>query len=82
MVCQVLAYGQSEYVRQFGINVNPELHSLKARVLDVPTLQYGASSKQRTIVCDILSNIPIFGSQCNSDHAMVHGTCTYNSQDP
>ncbi|KAI0832378.1 argonaute-like protein [Trametes gibbosa] len=47
----VLAYGQSEYVRQFGMVVQPNAvpFSLQARVLDPPTLQYGQGSKQLTI---------------------------------
>ncbi|VDB94227.1 unnamed protein product [Peniophora sp. CBMAI 1063] len=45
----VLAHGESEYVRQFGITVNRTLHSFNARVLDAPTLRYGPNSKQPTI---------------------------------
>ncbi|KAI0750722.1 argonaute-like protein [Daedaleopsis nitida] len=47
----VLAYGQSEYVRQFGLNVASDAgpHSLQARILDPPTLQYGPGSRQPTI---------------------------------
>ncbi|KAJ3505889.1 hypothetical protein NLJ89_g7177 [Agrocybe chaxingu] len=48
---EVLAYGQSEYVRQFGMNVNTTNPlRVQARVLKPPTLRYGASSKQPTIV--------------------------------
>ncbi|KAI0796707.1 argonaute-like protein [Abortiporus biennis] len=47
----VLAYGQSEYVRQFGMHVqdtgNPLL--INARVLQPPVLRYHQSSKQATI---------------------------------
>ncbi|KAI9063285.1 argonaute-like protein [Trametes sanguinea] len=48
----VLAYGQSEYVRQFGMIVQPNAApvSLQARVLDPPVLQYGHGSRQLTIV--------------------------------
>jgi len=47
----VLAYGQSEYVRQFGMNVNTTGPlKVQARVLKPPTLRYGAGSKQPTIV--------------------------------
>lgn len=51
-VLQVLSYGQSEYVRQFEMQVD-ESSPLKvdARVLKPPTLKYGATSKQPTIVC-------------------------------
>ncbi|KZT65768.1 argonaute-like protein [Daedalea quercina L-15889] len=47
----VLAYGQSEYVRQFGLTVQPDARPLStpARVLNPPTLRYGAGSKQQTI---------------------------------
>lgn len=45
----VLAYGQSEYVRQFGMNVTMEPLKVNARVLVPPTLKYGAQSKQPTI---------------------------------
>ncbi|CDO71262.1 hypothetical protein BN946_scf184908.g19 [Trametes cinnabarina] len=46
-----LAYGQSEYVRQFGMIVQPNAApvSLQARVLDPPVLQYGQGSRQLTI---------------------------------
>ncbi|KAI0375597.1 argonaute-like protein [Pilatotrama ljubarskyi] len=47
----VLAYGQSEYVRQFGLVVQPNATpvSLQARILDPPVLQYGQGSRQPTI---------------------------------
>jgi eukaryotic translation initiation factor 2C len=47
----VLAYGQSDYVRQFGMHVdttNPL--TVDARVLMPPTLRYGPGSRQPTIV--------------------------------
>ncbi|RDB19427.1 Protein argonaute-2 [Hypsizygus marmoreus] len=49
---QVLSYGQSDYVRQFGMNVETAAGPLQiqARVLTPPTLKYGAGSKQPTIV--------------------------------
>ncbi|ESK91292.1 argonaute-like protein [Moniliophthora roreri MCA 2997] len=48
----VLQYGQSEYVRQFGMNVDTASGPVKlnARVLAPPTLRYGPGSKQATIV--------------------------------
>ncbi|KAI0921048.1 hypothetical protein AcV5_001233 [Taiwanofungus camphoratus] len=48
----VLAYGQSEYVREFGMHVDPNARPLgfTARVLNPPTLKYGPGSKQATIV--------------------------------
>ncbi|KAF7330092.1 Argonaute-like protein [Mycena kentingensis (nom. inval.)] len=41
----VLAYGQSEYVRKFGIKVNPQPLETTARVLDAPKLRYSEKSK-------------------------------------
>ncbi|KNZ81482.1 Protein argonaute-2 [Termitomyces sp. J132] len=47
----VLAYGQSEYVRQFGMHVDTSGPlKVQARVLKPPTLKYGIGSKQLTIV--------------------------------
>ncbi|KAF8205042.1 argonaute-like protein [Pholiota molesta] len=47
----VLAYSQSDYVRQFGMNVSSTGPlRLQARVLKPPTLRYGTGSKQPTIV--------------------------------
>ncbi|CAL1700780.1 unnamed protein product [Somion occarium] len=48
----VLSYGQSEYVRQFGLHVKDTGGplSVNARVLNPPTLKYGQNSKQPTIV--------------------------------
>ena len=57
-VLQVLAYGQSEYVRQFGMDVNTTGPlKVQARVLKPPTLRYGRGSKQLTIVGIGLVNI-------------------------
>ncbi|THH15391.1 hypothetical protein EW146_g5073 [Bondarzewia mesenterica] len=47
----VLAYGQSEYMRTFGMEVSPEPLSIQARVLEPPLLKYGATGKQLTISC-------------------------------
>ncbi|KAG6869248.1 hypothetical protein C0993_000001 [Termitomyces sp. T159_Od127] len=47
----VLAYGQSEYVRQFGMHVDTSGPlKVQARVLKPPTLKYGTGSKQPTII--------------------------------
>ncbi|GJE88331.1 protein argonaute [Phanerochaete sordida] len=48
----VLAYGQSEYVRQFGLHVDVDHGPLaiNSRILTPPTLQYGEGSRSRTIV--------------------------------
>ncbi|KZT20385.1 argonaute-like protein [Neolentinus lepideus HHB14362 ss-1] len=47
----VLEYGQSEYVRQFGLVVDETAGPLtiNARVLDTPVLRYGRGSRQPTI---------------------------------
>ncbi|KAG6844544.1 hypothetical protein H0H87_006028 [Tephrocybe sp. NHM501043] len=47
----VLAYGQSEYIRAFGMSVQTSsgFLPLTARVLAPPTLKYGRGSKQPTI---------------------------------
>ncbi|KAK0206676.1 argonaute-like protein [Desarmillaria ectypa] len=49
---EVLAYGQSDYVRHFGMSVNSAAGPLQiqARILQPPTLKYGQGSKQATIV--------------------------------
>lgn len=48
----VLSYGQSEYVRQFGMHVDADVAplSVNARVLPAPTLKYGPGSKHASIV--------------------------------
>ncbi|KAF9055354.1 argonaute-like protein [Hymenopellis radicata] len=48
---EVLAYGQSEYVKSFGMEVNSAagLLQIQARVLTPPTLKYGRGSKQATV---------------------------------
>ncbi|KAI0068655.1 argonaute-like protein [Artomyces pyxidatus] len=45
----VLAYGQSEYVRQFGMRVDNAPLKINARVLQAPTLKYGVGSRQANI---------------------------------
>ena len=47
---QVLQYGQSEYVRAFGMAVTPTPISVPARVLPPPVLRYGPGSAEATIV--------------------------------
>jgi eukaryotic translation initiation factor 2C len=52
MCYQVLQYGQSQYVREFGISVpNPGLVELDARIIKAPTLKYNPTSKQPNVVC-------------------------------
>jgi eukaryotic translation initiation factor 2C len=45
----VLQYGQSEYVRSFGMNVTPTPIAVAARVLPPPMLRYGPGSAEATI---------------------------------
>lgn len=49
---EMLAYGQSEYVRHFGMNVETAAGPLstRARILKPPTLQYGQGSKELKII--------------------------------
>ncbi|KAF9035930.1 argonaute-like protein [Panaeolus papilionaceus] len=44
---QLLSYGQSEYVRQFGIDISANVMDVRARVLDAPAILY---SNPRDIV--------------------------------
>ena len=47
----VLSYGQSDYVRQFGMHMESlEPLRVNARVLPAPTLCYGKGSKNVTVV--------------------------------
>lgn len=49
---QILEYGQSEYIRQFGMSIDtlsPSI-SIDARILTPPVLKYGSGSRQLTIV--------------------------------
>lgn len=50
---KVLEYGQSEYVRQFGMAVANEPLRTQARVINAPTLKYHQSSKQPSAVCTL-----------------------------
>jgi len=47
----ILEYGQSDYIRQFGMTVETAAGPLpiQARILEPPTLKYGPGSKQPTI---------------------------------
>ncbi|KJA29601.1 hypothetical protein HYPSUDRAFT_31529 [Hypholoma sublateritium FD-334 SS-4] len=45
----VLQYGQSEYIRQFGMNITPTPITVKSRVLNAPVLRYGPRSREPTI---------------------------------
>lgn len=46
---RVLAYGQSEYVRKFGLAVGTDLVSTQARVLNAPRLKYGGTGPKATV---------------------------------
>jgi len=47
----MLAYGQSEYIRNFGLNVhaNGGFPEVDARIIKPPKLRYGPGSKQPTL---------------------------------
>ncbi|KAI0250549.1 Piwi domain-containing protein [Lactifluus subvellereus] len=45
----VLEYGQSQYIHQFGMAVANELLRIQARVINAPTLRYHQSSKQPSV---------------------------------
>ncbi|KAF8266852.1 argonaute-like protein [Lactarius quietus] len=51
----VLEYGQSQYVREFGMTVSEEPIRIQARVMNAPTLRYHPSSKQPSAVLLIMS---------------------------
>ncbi|SJK96831.1 uncharacterized protein ARMOST_00077 [Armillaria ostoyae] len=48
---QVLAYGQSKYVRDFGLNIQTGSLPMEipARMINAPELKYGPGSKQATV---------------------------------
>ncbi|KAJ3844614.1 argonaute-like protein [Lentinula raphanica] len=47
-----LAHGQSEYVRNFGLNINEQTFpmSIEARQLPAPKLEYGKGSKDTSVI--------------------------------
>ncbi|KAK1235216.1 hypothetical protein PQX77_001568, partial [Marasmius sp. AFHP31] len=50
---QLLAHGQSEYVRNFGMSVsNTSVMSIDARIINPPRLQYGAKDGKRLMSVD------------------------------
>jgi eukaryotic translation initiation factor 2C len=51
---KVLDYGQSEYVREFGMTVEEQPLRTQARVINAPTLRYHQSSKQPSAVSIVL----------------------------
>lgn len=76
----MLAYGQSEYVRHFGMNVETAAGPLstQARILKPPTLQYGQGSKELKIV-NLSKSYPFLSlTNCfTRSQGMGHGTCTW-----
>lgn len=60
VVDQYLQYGQSEYVRNFGMTIDESPLSTNARIIEPPKLKYNASSLQPTIVS--LTFLPSFSS--------------------
>ena len=75
---QVLQYGQSEYVRAFGMNVTPTPISVSARVIPPPMLRYGPGSAEATIVSwlsDLLGFLLMTFSDRNLSTAS--GICQY-----
>lgn len=52
---QVLEYGQSAYIREFGMNIAQDPLTVRARVLAAPSLTYGRGSKDLDIVSTLLS---------------------------
>lgn len=50
VVDQYLQYGQSEYVRNFGMTIDENPLSTNARVIEPPKLKYNVASLQPSIV--------------------------------
>lgn len=60
---QVLQYGQSEYLRSFGLSVDATGPvKINGRILNPPTLIYGAGSRQATVVSLTYSSRPFIFS--------------------
>ncbi|KAF7327058.1 Argonaute-like protein [Mycena kentingensis (nom. inval.)] len=60
---QRLAYGQSEYVRKFGLNVANDVITAEARIIDPPKLKYGGTGAGANI-------IPRFGAWNMADRKL------------
>ena len=75
---KVLDYGQSEYVRQFGMTVADQPLRTQARVINAPILKYHQSSKQPIAVGvpSFLQRKPVLKNFAR-DHGTVHGICKY-----
>ncbi|KAF8259431.1 argonaute-like protein [Lactarius quietus] len=55
----VLEYGQSQYLREFGLSVAEEPIRIQARVMNAPTLKYHSSSKQPSAVVEVATQFLI-----------------------
>lgn len=80
VVDQYLQYGQSEYVRNFGMTIEENPLSTQARVIEPPKLKYNVASLQPSIVSPLLlltlfslyKFIPQYSNQ-----KMGHGICWF-----
>ncbi|THU91323.1 argonaute-like protein [Dendrothele bispora CBS 962.96] len=65
---QLMAYGQSEYIRNFGLTINTgPFPQVDARIINPPQLKYGRGSKQPMI-------LPKFGAWNMMDKKFVNPT--------
>jgi eukaryotic translation initiation factor 2C len=64
MCHQVLQYGQSEYVRQFGMSISDNLVNVDARIIEPPRLKYNPASRQANVVCRFSSLVIIWIYLC------------------
>lgn len=77
---QLLQYGQSSYIRDFGMSINTAggLLQFQGRVLPTPQLQYGRGSKEPTVVCFLFSWCMLSALKSLNFvrfQGMVNGTC-------
>src|SRR6267154_6721963 len=58
MCYQVLQYGQSQYLREFGVHVPTptRLVELDGRIIKAPMLKYNQESRQPNVVCTFRSS--------------------------
>jgi eukaryotic translation initiation factor 2C len=47
---QLLQHEENEYLKEFNIQIDPEMITLDAKILDTPTISYHPASKEPTIV--------------------------------
>ncbi len=78
---QVLEYGQSEYVRQFGMTISDNLINFGARILKPLKLKYNPASRRPVAVRHSLHiwcrDGPIVSLSRNQRNAAGHGTCEF-----